>query len=170
MKHAAFLILFGLTAVFMLPQSAFATVDVRVSSTNDSTSSVNVDSQDSGTTTICQNGKCTTTGGESTSTVCVNDKCTTTKDDVNYQSEDGNTRIRINKNGTNVEVGPKGTTPNPTITIDPQMQKEIEEAQKEAEAVQNRIKQRAKDQESSLQTFIKAELENLQKLINSIFS
>lgn len=176
MKRTALLTLSGLIAMLLLPQAVFAEVNVHVSSTNDSSSSVNVESHSEGTTTICQNGNCTTTGGESKSTVCVNGKCTTTSDDVNYQSEDGNTKIQINNNGTNVEVGPTGDTspkptePKPTITVDPEIEKEIEEAQKEAQAVQERIKQRVKEHEGFLQTFIKSELETLQKLFNSIFS
>lgn len=171
MKRAVLLTLFSMIAVLLLPQAVFAEVNVRVSSSNDSSSSVNVESHSESTTTICQNGNCTTTGGESKSTVCVNGKCTTTSDNVNYESEDGNTKVQINNNGTNVQVGPTGeTTPKPTTTVDPEIEKEIDEAQKEAQAVQDRLKQRVKEQEGFIQEFIRAELENLQKLFNSIFS
>jgi uncharacterized low-complexity protein len=176
-RTAKFLILFGLPFSLLFAQVAYAEVSVQVSSSNESSSNVSVQSESSGTTTVCQNGKCTTTGGDSKSTVCVNGKCTTTGEDVNY--EDGNTRIRINNNETNVQVGPTASDenkvtptdiPEPTITVNPTITKEIEDAQKESEAIQERIKARVKEQESAIETFIKAEMENLQKLLNSIFS
>jgi hypothetical protein len=174
MKIPAFLI--GLASFLLMPAVAYAEVNVDITG-NESSSNVSVESESNGTSTICQNGKCTTTGGGSTSTVCVNGKCTTSGNNVNYESEDGSTRIRINNNTTNDPMPTskpevtKGPTPTkqPTPTIDPQIQKEIETAQKEAEAVQERIKQRVKDQESAIEAFIKAELESLQKLLNTIF-
>lgn len=176
MKHTALLILFGLTVGFLFPQTVLAEVNVHVSSSNDSSSRVNVESHSEGTTTVCQNGNCTTTGGDNKSTVCVNGTCTTASEDVNYQSEDGNTRVQINNNSTNIQVSPtehitpKPTESKPTITIDPEIEKEIDEAQKEAQAVQERIKQKVKEHEGLIQSFIRTEMENLQKLFNSIFS
>lgn len=174
MKRTALII--GIVSLFVLPTVVLAEVNVNVSN-GESTSEVNVQSESSGTSTVCQNGKCTTSNGENSSTVCVNGKCTTSGEDVDYKSEDGNTRIRINNNSTNVQVGPTDTDgtpfptkPQPAITVDPEIEKEIEEAQKESEVIQERVKQRIKEQESALDAFIKAELESLQKFIDGLFN
>jgi len=175
MKFVAIFI--GIFSLLVIPPMVMAEVSVNVSSDTSSESDISVQSESSGTSTVCQNGKCTTSGGEGKSTVCVNGKCTTSGEDVDYKSEDGNTRIRINNNSTNVQAGPTDTEdktiptkPQPKITVDPEIEKEIEEAQKESEVIQERVKQRVKEQESALQTFIKAELASLQKFFDGLFN
>jgi hypothetical protein len=76
MKYLASLYtLITISAVFLLPQTAFAdsstTVNISDNGAN-SQSDVNVQTN-TGDNTICQNGNCTTTsGGNGQSTVCIN--------------------------------------------------------------------------------------------------
>lgn len=174
---AKIIITVGIALGLLIPQAAYAEVKVDISG-NEGSSRVNVNSQSTGTSTICQNGKCTTTEGESSSTVCINGKCSTSNGDVNYESNDGTTRVQINSNTGNNSIivgtptsGPT-KTPTPTKpepTMDPDIQAEIEQAQKEAAEAEVRIKARMKEQESALEAFIKAELENLQKFLDGLF-
>ena len=161
----------------ILPQAAFAEVNVEVTG-NDASSNVNVHQEGSSSTTICQNGKCTTTGGGSKSTYCVNGKCTTTDDNVDYQSEDGNTRIKINNNSSDDEVGPtisvtkppKPTITKPTITItQEEIDKKVEEAEKKVDEAVERIKERAKSNDGALGAFIKAEMNSLTDFLENLF-
>lgn len=175
MKRTALLV--SVLSFLFVPSVASAEVDVQISN-NESSSEVHIQSESQGTSTICQNGKCTTTGGTNTSTVCVNGECKTSDKDVNYASEDGTTKVNITTNGSNVEVGPTTvpsvasptpTEPQPTITVDPEIEKEIAAAQRETEIVQERLKKRFKDQESFLDAFIKAEIASLQKILDGFF-
>lgn len=158
-----------------LPQAAMAEVHVEVTG-NDASSNVNVHQEGSSSTTVCQNGKCTTTGSESKSTYCVNGKCTTTEGDVDYKSDDGTTRIQIN-NDSDVEIEPtiditKPPTPTvvkPTITVDPELEKKIDEAEKEVDETVARIKERVKTEDGALASFIKEEIDSLTKFLEDLF-
>ncbi len=175
MKRTAILI--STFSLLLIPSPAFAEVNVQVSNSEGS-SQVNVNSESTGTSTICQNGKCTTTGGESTSTVCINGKCTTTNEDVNYQSEDGSTKVEVNNSGAKVEVSPiitnkENPTPTlsePTITQNPEVEKKIAKVEEKVEEMQSQVKQRMKDKDSMIGAFIQSEIASLQNLIATLFN
>ncbi len=94
------LLLFSLAAV----PFTFAKTETHIEVSNNgegANSEVNVENS-TGESTVCVNGKCTTSSGnsENNSTVCINGECTTSNGDVNIHSEDENAKVTINNNTT----------------------------------------------------------------------
>src|SRR5260221_8594134 len=121
---------------------AFASTNV-VDVTNNgegSTTHVNVESN-TGQNTICQNGKCTTTGSNGHATACVNGKC--------YDSDDGNLDVKSDNGITQVHIGSSPTIQEPTMTITPpptpNIKPTIEEKKKEIKAKVDAKKKEIKD-------------------------
>jgi len=188
MKYSAGIYrLIVILGIFLLPQTAFADSTVSVSNNGDgSNSSVSVDSQTSGQSTVCTNGNCTTTGGGSKTTVCNNGQCTTTDGNVDYQSADGHTQVQIDNNNSvsntpSPSEAPTSTptlTPQPsisaapvtpTITPDPtimQMKNDINNAVKEQV---DELKSHMKAQQDSISSFIHSEMQSLQELFSHLF-
>src|ERR1700690_1071445 len=127
--------LIAILTFFLLPQSALADSSTSVNISNNGDSSQNnVNVQNStGGNTICQNGNCTTTGGNTgQSTVCINGNCTTSSGDIDMQSNDGNDQVNISNNtsGNSITVPPTPTatatpvpspsvSPSPTVSVSP---------------------------------------------------
>lgn len=162
MKYSGLLYtLIAAAAFFILPQAAYADVNVSVSG-NDGTSNVSVDSQTNGQTTTCVNGQCTTTGGGGHATVCVNGKCTTSDDgNIDVQSDDGHSKVHVKSNSDTAPTAQPNAlqpTAKPSITPDPtimQMRKDIN----------NKVKQ----QESAIQKFFREQMESLNNLFKNLF-
>lgn len=178
MKHSAIrYILFAVLAVFLIPQTAAASVDVNISNNNDSSdNSVSVNSQSSGESNTCINGKCTTTGGGSHATVCINGHCTNSDSgNVDMQSDDGHSQVHIHSNTSGNSVTPEASsdqsaisgepsiTPNPTII---QMRKDIND---KVHKQTDEVKKHLKSQESAFSAFIKSEMDALQVFLNNLF-
>jgi hypothetical protein len=100
MRKSAFAIIGIASTLLVMPPVVFAENSVEISNNGKGAKSdVNIRTN-TGNNTICVNGKCTTSEGkEGKSTVCINGKCTTSEGDINIKSEDGNTRVNIDKNG-----------------------------------------------------------------------
>ncbi|MGH9858262.1 MAG: hypothetical protein ACRD4B_10500, partial [Acidobacteriota bacterium] len=143
-------------------------------------SSVQVNQEGSGQTTVCQNGRCTTTGGSSQSTVCLNGECKTYEDgNVDIQSDDGNTKVKINNHHSDdvskedffeekdshktPAIQPNDVTPEPTLAA------KIEKVKKEVAKTNARIKERMKSEDALLSSFIESEIAALQKFIDALF-
>jgi hypothetical protein len=99
MRQSAFAII-GIVSLLVIAPVVFAENSIEIVNNGTSAKSdVNIRTN-TGNNTICVNGKCTTTQGkEGKSTVCVNGKCTTSEGNINIKSDDGNTRVNIEKNG-----------------------------------------------------------------------
>ncbi len=172
MKRAAILI--STLGLLLFPSSAFAEVHVQVSNSEGS-SQVNVSSETSGSSTVCHNGTCTTTGGENTSTVCINGTCTTTNENVDYKSEDGTTKVEVNNFESSVAASPAleakiTTTPEPTVTTSPEVEKKVKEIEAKVQEMDIQVKQRVKDKDGAIAIFIQTELASLHSLISNLFN
>ena|SRR3989344_6009309 len=119
-KAGFFIFLFPL----LISTPVFA-ADIHVSSTGDSNVSVN--SQTTGESTTCINGKCETTGGESKTTVCVNGKCT--ESDGNVDINENNVQVKVNNN-TNSTTSVKSTS-NSTVKTQVDVKTGSESGQKD---------------------------------------
>lgn len=176
MKRSALLFnIFAVSALLLFAQPALAEVSVSVSG-NEGSSNVSVQQESSGQSTTCINGECTTTGGSGKATVCINGECTTSDDgSIKIQSDDGSTKVDISNDVSVSSDEPssmeeKEAVTEPTITPDPVMEQKMDSLDQEIEDTTERIKERVKSEESVLMSFIKEELESLQKFINSLFS
>jgi len=91
--------------IFLIaPTISFART-TSVSTTGDSSVTVNQTSE--GESTTCINGNCTTTGGKSSSNVCVNGKCYESDGDLEVNENNAQVSIKNSSNSeskTNVEV------------------------------------------------------------------
>jgi hypothetical protein len=118
-------LLFASGSLF-IPQYAFAetSTNIHISNEgNDAHSEVNVQNNNNAST-ICINGKCTTSGGSDTTThVCINGSCTDSNDgDVDASSDDGNSQVHIHsKSNALVNSSPTTSVPTsiPTLSISP---------------------------------------------------
>jgi hypothetical protein len=160
-------------AVNVSPVSA-ATANTSVSVSNNgegAKTNVHVETNTGGNT-ICQNGKCTTTSSNGKSTVCVNGVCNTNEDgDVNYQSENGNTKVNIQTNGE--ENGDQGVvtkkgvpTITPTVFKDT---KEVKGAKTKAEDIKKQVKakiEKEKEKGFNLLNFLEAEFEGIKNIFS----
>ena len=170
MKNSGLLYTLIAAAFFIIPQTAFADVNVSVSG-NDATSNVSVNSQTDGQSTTCVNGQCTSTGGGSHSTVCVNGKCTTSDNgNVDVQSDDGHSQVHINTNTS--PATPSNTlepTNKPSITPDPtimQMRKDLNnKVKQQADAVKDHVQK----QENAIQKFFHQQMDSLNHLWKNWF-
>lgn len=156
-------------AVFLAPVS-FAT---------ESRTTVNVDNNTGGNT-VCVNGKCTTTTSNGKSEVCVNGKCFTGDDgDVNYQSEDGNTKVNITNNNSSVNVRQDSDSTiddkvlaekgKPTIT--PTVFKDVQGAKDELNKKKEEVKEKIAEakKEFDFMKFFQDELASIKKLFSFEF-
>ena len=184
MKRSASIITITSSLLFLAAAvPVFATTTVDVSGNGEgSHTSVNVDNNTGGNT-ICQNGHCTTTSnsGNSSSHVCVNGKCwdSSNGDNVNYQSDDGNTKVNINSNtgDSAVSVQNQGDdngeilptiTPAPTATDKDVKGSEDHDAaikaKLEAKAKLEQAKEEADAHKSALEKFFDSEMASLKDL------
>lgn len=119
-------VLFSLISIFLigflsLPRSVFAESTVNISNNEEgSQTHVNVNTN-TGSNTVCINGKCTTSGGSNgQSTVCINGKCTTSNGDVNINQEGADIHIKTNSSSTSVnQNSDTNTSTNVNVTVNP---------------------------------------------------
>ena len=167
----------SIISLLFVPSMAFA----------DASSTVNVHTEGSNQSTTCVNGNCTTTGSSGKSTVCINGNCTTSDTgDVNYNSDDGHTQVHINTNTDTVTGTPQPSadptedpevsedvpsiTPNPTIHAEiAHAKKKIAAARKHVQKVQDAMKEHMKDHDAAISTFVKGEMDSMQKLMDNLF-
>lgn len=140
--------IFIVAVIFFSPNTLAADSSVNVSNNGaNSHTSVDVESN-TGQNTICQNGKCTTTGSNNGSShVCVNGKCFDSSDgNVNYKSEDGNTNIHINNNSGET-LGATSAPVNNTIapSAKPDTSNSFDKDSKEITGKKNEIQQKLND-------------------------
>lgn len=172
MKRTASFSLFTIAALFLTIIVPKASAEVR--------NSVTVNNNTGGTS--CVNGKCTTTEGTGKSKVCVNGQCWDSSDgDVNYQSEDGNTKVNINTNSGDSSVSVQNKADGeqgvelPTVT--PKAEKDVkgiaddhaakakEEAQKKAEE----LKKAAEAHKSAVAIFLEKQFEWVTNFLEGLF-
>ena len=160
MIHAAAFFTLTLATLFLMSISPVA-----------AETTVNVNSNTGGNT-VCQNGKCTTTEGTSKSKVCVNDQCWDSENEnVDYESPDGNTKVKITNNSdAKVEQESEQNT-NTTVTvtdgakkIEPTIKQEVKAAKDEAK---KKIEEMTK--EFDIMEFINAQLEEIKGLFTLDF-
>lgn len=162
MIRTASLITIGITLFGFAAAPAFAESRTNVSVTSDT-----------GSNTVCVNGECTTTSGENNgeSTVCVNGKCFDSKNgDVNYQSEDGNTKVTINSNSS-VNVTQNGEkTIDIANDVKPTIEQEVKAAKEELEGKKKEAEEKINEVTGfDLMKFLQAEFESLKKLFTLEF-
>ena len=166
MKYTATLFTFGLFSLFLaIVPTTFASTDTNVEVSNNgqgASTHVNVQTNTGGNT-ICQNGKCTTTsGGTGTSKVCVNGVCHTGDEgDIDYKSEDGNTKVNIQTNDS--------ITTMPHITVVPTRIKDVKGAHTKAEDIKDEVVQKVQDERFHLRQFLQTELTALKKFFSLEF-
>ncbi len=94
-------ILIGIATTFLtVAPMAFAVTSVNISNNEEGSRSTVDVKTNTGSNTVCVNGKCTTSSGErGKSTVCVNGKCETSDGDMHVQSEGASAEVNISKDG-----------------------------------------------------------------------
>jgi hypothetical protein len=185
MKRPALLITTGISTLFLAAAfPVFAETHVSVSNNGEGVhTNVNVENNTGGNT-ICQNGKCTTTfGSTGSSKVCVNGVCHTGDNgNVNYQSEDGNTKVNINNNtgGSTVNVQQENeaiVTPKRGVpTITPTSFNNVLGARDESGVKKLEAKKKAEEAQAaaeahkfSLAKFIDNEMASINNFFQSLF-
>ncbi len=188
MKHTAKLsVLLALSFGLFVAQSAYAQVTNEViveSNGSGSSSSVNINNSvnsnsESTSKTTVKNHVCIESNGKKE---CYDsDK----EENIDMQSDDGNTRVRINNSESTTTIIPEPTkeaeaeenevtptiTPTPTIAVKVEdAQKKAEEVKKKAQEVRKEVKLRLKNNDAFLSSFLKTELQSFQKLLNNLFS
>jgi hypothetical protein len=161
----------------LLPTAAFAEVSVNVSGNSDNANTnVSVNQQGSSQSTTCVNGKCTSTGSTGKTEVCTNGDCKSYDGDVNYQSDDGTTKINVNNSTGQLSTTPEPTeeeneddisdTPEPYVstTSNP------EDVHKQVEAVKKEIKHLTKAHHAFISSMLKDELTSLNQLFSKLFT
>ncbi|HVZ11565.1 MAG TPA: hypothetical protein VG965_00915 [Patescibacteria group bacterium] len=112
-------ILLPLLMLLLIPQQVFADVHVSVSSSG--SSSVSVNSETNGESTVCVNGDCKTTGGGGKSTACVDGKCydSDSNGNLDVNENNGNTQVHVNSAGSDNNVIINNTTGAPENDVGP---------------------------------------------------
>lgn len=177
MKHSARIYkIIGIVLVIFLfiPQAVFAE-DVTVSNNGDnSANNITVTPQSSGPSTACDNENCPTQANEGTPPVCSNSPCPTPEsgNEGQIHSTPGENEItpEPTANATTIPATSEPTmTETPTMTPDPtimQMRQDINnQVKKDAEAVQEQVK----EQNAVIAAFIKSEMNALQTFLNNLF-
>jgi hypothetical protein len=177
MLRTASYITLGISALFLAANVPSVSANSSVSVSNngeDVKTNVHVQTNTGGNT-ICQNGKCTTTSSSNNgkSTVCVNGVCNTSEDgDVNYQSENGNTKVNIQTNGeANGDQGvvTKKGVPTITPTLFKDVNQEVKGAKTKAEDIKKQVKEKVekeKEKGFNLLNFLEAEIEGIKNIFS----
>jgi hypothetical protein len=141
MKRIGFIILsfIFVSGSFFITSHAFAETSITTQISNESNGShseVNVQNN-TDSSTICINGKCTTSGGSDAKThVCINGNCMDSDNgNVDAHSDDGTSQVHIhNTSGAPVSVSPTTddftSTPIPSVSPTPNISKMMEDESK----------------------------------------
>jgi len=176
-QSTAYYILPFLLLSLFLPSTVSANVHVSVEGNGDNAqTSVSVNQQGSTQSTTCVNGSCSTSGATGKTEVCTNGECKTYDGNVDYKSDNGNTKINVQNTTSIIQITPSSklddNQSDDDLTVTPSVSPSVVDKQKHAEKhaqVKNEIKHLSKSHEAFLSNFLKKEMDSLQQLFSKFF-